>query len=244
MAEYVPVVAAGTSRESCVAALRALFARAVKAGLVGSNPALLVAKPRRLGNRRRALTQDELAEVWDAAAVTAKDPALDLLLLRFHLESGARRIGALNMRVKDLDLARQTVWLREKFAGEREQPVSATLLSAVADLAAQRGSTGSEDAVFITRHRRAGMPAALTGRTYDRIFTNVQSRVEWSIRTPITAHVLRHTAITAVERAAGFAVAQAFARPCPLFGDRHLHQGQPSSGRRRPQLALDLPSGS
>ena len=33
----------------------------------------------------------------------------------------------------------------------------------------------------------------------------------WSQRTPLTAHVLRHTAITAVERVAGFAVAQAFA---------------------------------
>jgi integrase/recombinase XerC len=35
--------------------------------------------------------------------------------------------------------------------------------------------------------------------------------VPWAQRTPLTAHVLRHTAITAVERVAGFAVAQAFA---------------------------------
>jgi hypothetical protein len=33
----------------------------------------------------------------------------------------------------------------------------------------------------------------------------------WSDRVPVSAHVLRHTAITAVGRLAGFPVAQAFA---------------------------------
>lgn len=101
------------SRESCVAAMRAVFARAHTAGLVASNPALQVAKPRRLPNRRRALSQAELAELWAAVATITNDPALDLLLLRFHLESGARRMGAINLRVRDLDHVRQTVWLRE-----------------------------------------------------------------------------------------------------------------------------------
>lgn len=39
----------------------------------------------------------------------------------------------------------------------------------------------------------------------------MQGRLEWSERTPCTAHVLRHTAVTAVERVAGFAGAQRFA---------------------------------
>lgn len=108
--------------------MRAVFSRAHKAGLLGSNPALLVAKPRRLPNRRRALSQAELQDVWAAATATTKDPALDLLLLRFHLESEARRIGAINLRVRDLDSSRQTIWLREKFGSEREQPISRTLL--------------------------------------------------------------------------------------------------------------------
>ena len=41
------------SRETCVAAMRAIFTRALRAGLVSSNPALLVDKPRRLPNRPR-----------------------------------------------------------------------------------------------------------------------------------------------------------------------------------------------
>jgi len=52
------------SRESCVTAMRAVFARAHKAGIIPSNPALLVDKPRRRENRRRALSQAELGDLW------------------------------------------------------------------------------------------------------------------------------------------------------------------------------------
>jgi len=203
------------SRESCIAAVRAVFARAHRSGLVSTNAALLLEKPRRLPNRRRALSQAELDELWAAAAATTKDPALDLLLLRFHLESGARRMGAINLRLKDLDHDRQTIWLREKFGSEREQPISRSLLQAVANLAAERGSTRPDDHALVTLHRARDGLAPVTDRTYDRIFVRVQQHVAWAERTPLTAHVLRHTAITAVERVAGFAVAQRFAGHSP-----------------------------
>jgi integrase len=197
-----------------------VFGRAHKAGIIAANPALLVDKPRRLENRRRALTQAELDDLWAAVAATTKDPELDLLLLRFHLESGARRMGAINLRLRDLDGGRQTAWLHEKAGAEREQPISASLLAAVADLAAVRGSKAPEDPAFVTTYRRAGCPAPLTDRTYDRIFSRAQLRIPWASRTPLTAHVLRHTAVTAVERIAGFAVAAKFAghRPGSVTG--------------------------
>lgn len=203
------------SRESCVAAMRAVFTRAQKAGLVAANPALLVEKPRRLPNRRRALTQAELGDLWDAVAATTRDPDLDLLLLRFHLESGARRMGAINLRVRDVDPVRQSIWLREKFGTEREQPISHSLLAAVVALAEARGATDPDDHALITRHRRDGARVPISDRTYDRIFTRARDRVPWAQRTPLTAHVLRHTAITAVERIAGFAVAARFAGHAP-----------------------------
>ncbi len=112
------------SRESCVAAIRAVFTRAVNAGHASTNPAMLVEKPRRLPNRRRALSNAELDDVWAAVTATTNDPELELLLLRFHLESGARRIGAINLRVRDIDATRHTVWLREKFGVEREQRIT------------------------------------------------------------------------------------------------------------------------
>lgn len=65
------------SSESCVAAARAVFTRALKAGHVAANPALLVEKPRRLPNRRRALTNAELDDVWAAVTATTRDPELE-----------------------------------------------------------------------------------------------------------------------------------------------------------------------
>ena len=133
----------------------------------------------------------------------------------FHLESGARRMGAINLRVRDLDHARQTLWLREKFGAEREQPVSASLLSAITDLATSRGAVRPDDHALVLDRLRKGMPVGVTDRTYDRIFTRAQAVVPWAERTPLTAHVLRHTAITAVERVAGYAVAARFAGHTP-----------------------------
>ncbi|MEY2448125.1 MAG: hypothetical protein QOH79_1601, partial [Acidimicrobiaceae bacterium] len=46
----------------------------------------------------------------------------------------------------------------------------------------------------------------------------------WADRTPVSAHVLRHTAITAVGRLAGYPVAQAFAGHAPpSVTGRYLH---------------------
>jgi len=129
-----------SARENCIGALRALFARAERAGLVARSPAAELEKPRRLPNRRRALEDDELGEVIDAVRTTSQDPDLDLLLMRFHLESGARREGGLNLRLRDLDRRRSTVWLREKFGVQREQPVSPSLLRALQTHSSSRGS--------------------------------------------------------------------------------------------------------
>jgi hypothetical protein len=83
-----------SAEENCVAALRALYLKAVKARVVSFNPASELDKPSRLENRRRALTASELSEVWETVTIVSRDPELDLLLVRFHVETGARRIGA------------------------------------------------------------------------------------------------------------------------------------------------------
>lgn len=195
-----------SARESCIGALRAFFACAERAGLVARSPAVGLEKPRRLPNRRRALGDDELREVVNAVRTTSRDPDLDLLLLRFHLESGARREGGLNLRVRDLDARRSTAWLREKFGIEREQPISPSLLRALETHSSSRGADQADDSVL--RSRR-GSP--ITRRRYNTVFDRARPCLPWADRTPVSAHVLRHTAITAVERHAGFAVAQAFA---------------------------------
>jgi integrase len=187
------------SRESCVAALRALFRRAVAAGIVSGNPAAALTKPRRVRSRRRALDDHELAELIDSVRTTSRDPDLDLVVIRFHLESGARREGALNLWRRDLDSKRPTVWLREKGDSEREQPVSPSLVALLAQHTDGRGTGAVDDNVF-----RTATGAAMSARRYDTIFDRARTCIDWADRTPVSAHVLRHTAITAVGRLAGY----------------------------------------
>jgi integrase/recombinase XerC len=194
-----------SSRENCIAALRALFGRAERAGLITKNPARELDKPRRRASRRRALDDAELAEAIDAVRTTSQDPDLDLLLVRFHLESGARREGALNLRLGDLDSRRSTVLLREKFGLEREQPIPPSLLAALDAHAQSRGAARNQDPVFRTKRDRP-----ITRRRYNTLFDGAQAALPWTARTPVTAHALRHTAGTAIERIAGYSVAGAF----------------------------------
>jgi site-specific recombinase XerD len=193
-----------------VSALRALFARAAAAGLVTTNRALALTKPRRTRSRRRALDDAELAELIDAVRTTSNDPDLDLLVVRFHLESGARREGALTLRRRDLDTQRATTWLREKGGAEREQPVSPGLAVLLERHATTRGATAPGDAVF-----RTARGAPLSPRRHSTICDRARPCLDWADRTPVSAHVLRHTAITAVGRLAGYPVAQAFAGHSP-----------------------------
>jgi len=239
-----------SSRENCVAALRALFGRARSAGLTEINPAAAIPKLRRRTSRRRPLEHHELDELVNAIRTTSNDPELDLLLIRFHLESGARRQGALGLRASDLDSQRATVWLREKFDAEREQPISPSLLRLLVRHAEGRG-VGPDGAVFRTRR---GEP--ISRRRYNTIFDRARPCLPWAEHTPVSAHVLRYTAINAVGRIAGYAAAQAFAGHAPpsvtglylrarlcdiaavvatLTGEPHpLADTQPGAGRHDP----------
>jgi site-specific recombinase XerD len=165
-----------SSRETTVAALRALFARAVADGHVTTNPALGLTKSRSTRSRRRALTDDELTELIDAIRTTSRDPDLDLLLVRFHLESGARRQGTLNLHLGDLDPARATAWLREKNDTEREQPISPALCQLLHDHAISRGATRAHDAVFRTRTL-----TAMSERRYSTIVDRARPCLAWGL---------------------------------------------------------------
>mgnify|MGYP001180920100 CR=1 FL=1 len=217
-----------SSREACVAALRSLYQRAVVAGLLTANPAASLTKPRRTRPRRRALDDVEQAELVDAVRATSSDPALDLLLVRFHLETGARRSGALALRRDDLDERRAKIWLNEK-GGAREQPVSPSLL---AELQRHHTDRAHEDGPLF--RRRDGRP--VTARDYDRLFARARSSLVWAARTPVSAHVLRHTAITAIARIGGYPVAQAFAGHIPAtVTGRYLH---PTPAEVAPAVAV------
>jgi len=201
--------------ENYVAAMRCLYHRAVANGYLteADNPAQKVAKPRRLPSTRRALPDNRLAELNQAAASSGNDPALDSLLLRLHAETACRRGGALRLRPIDLDPDQCLIRLREKGGTERWQPVSPTLMRHLLDHARQRHAPWTGQ---LLRYRNG---QAISYRRYDHLWVRLGKHLPWVATQGISAHWLRHTILTWVERNFGYAVARAYAGHNDSSGD-------------------------
>ncbi|MDP9792912.1 integrase [Catenuloplanes nepalensis] len=193
--------------ESLIAALRCLYRRAAADGHIrdGDNPALKVAKPRRLPSTRRAIADTRLEEINRVAASTGDDPELDSMLLRLHTETACRRAGALALRPEDLDSDQCLIFLREKGGTVRWQPVSPTLMQHLLRHGLERGAARG---AALLRYRNGG---PLTYRRYDHLWVRVGERLPWVHTQQISTHWLRHTTLTWVERNFGFSVARAYA---------------------------------
>ena len=200
---------------AALAALRCLYQRAVEDGLIAEtdNPARKVAKPRRLPSTRRAVADTRLAEINQVAATTGDDPELDTLVLRLHTETACRRGGALALRPADLDREQCLVLLREKGETVRWQPVSPTLMAALARHAEERHAPPDGR---LLRYRD-GRP--VTYRRYDGLWERIGRHLRWVRTQQISTHWIRHTTLTWVERNFGFAVAHAYAGHTDGAGD-------------------------
>ncbi|MCC8250193.1 tyrosine-type recombinase/integrase [Saccharothrix luteola] len=165
-----------------------------------------VAKPSRSHSRRHGLDAALVGRIVEVASSTGNDPALDALLLRLHLETACRRGGALALRVRDLDSEQCLILLREKGGGSRWQPVSPTLMAHLRHHARARGACDPDSHVLRYHNGRP-----MSRVRYTMLWRRVGEHVE-SVRTQvISAHWLRHTTLTWVERNFGYAVARAFA---------------------------------
>jgi integrase len=196
-----------SAAEHLITALRCLYKHALADGIIGdtTNPAAKVAKPRRQASTRRGLPDRRVAELLRVASTTGNDPALDALLLRLHIETACRRGGALALRLADVDEQQCLVLLREKGQTQRWQPVSPTLVAHLIAHATRRG--GDLDAPIL-RYTN-GKP--ITKRRYDYLWQRLGKQLAWVRAQQVSAHWLRHTTLTWVERNFGYAVARAFA---------------------------------
>ncbi|WP_116202821.1 tyrosine-type recombinase/integrase [Amycolatopsis circi] len=190
-------------------AVRALYNHAVSDKLIGQaeNPAASVKKPRRHNSLRRALSYQQLSDINEVAATTGNDPHLDTLLIRLHTETACRRGGALALRPVDLNDADCTARLREKGGTSREQPVSPTLLAALTEHTALRNPDGTSGERLLRTRKGTPMRAS----RYDALWTRLGQHLPWIGAAGITAHWLRYTTLTWVERNFGYAVAAAYA---------------------------------
>jgi len=193
--------------ENFVSALRCVYRFAEDSGWIrpADNPARRIARPTRRPSQRFAIPSDQLAEICAVAAVTGDDPDLDTLALRLHIETACRRGGSLALRPHDLDPDQCLIYLREKDGTDRWQPVSPTLMRALEEHAAERGSPRSQQ---LLRYR-SGKP--ITSRRYDHIWGRVGAELPWVATQGLSMHWLRHTTLTWVERTFSYAVAREYA---------------------------------
>ncbi|WP_307797904.1 tyrosine-type recombinase/integrase [Actinoplanes flavus] len=195
------------SGEHLITALRCVYRRAVADRLIADadDPAKKVAKPRRPASQRIAIPDERLAELVAAAATGCRDPELDALIVRFHIETAYRRGGLLRVRPKDLDVQQCLVMLREKGGTFRRQPVSPTLMSFLLHHVHQRGAPPDEQ---LLRYLTGG---PVGRRRYDGLFMRIGRTLPWVTAQGVSAHWLRHTTLTWVERVYGYGVALAYA---------------------------------
>ena len=102
------------------------------------------------------------------SGLTSLDPALDLLIVRFHLETGACRSGGVGLRWCDLDERRSTVWLTEKGSlPAQPHPRQASSTQLVGHHKPGRHIPAPAKAHVLPSARR---PAASLLGDYDRLF--------------------------------------------------------------------------
>lgn len=225
------------AQEAFVLAVRAAYAQGIGAGAVRDNPAAGVETPTRPSGRRTALSSVQLKQAYLAVVAGSRDPDLDGLVFQFLRGTACLRGGVLGLTTDDLAPATRTVHVVEKYGKERWQPVSAHLMGRL--LRHAGASTCRCARVF---HRSDG--GHLTGRWFDGFGRRMQ-RLAWAGELGVTAHWLRHTTVTDVERLGrpgGGGLRRALRQQ--LRRDGPVHEGLPRRAQRRPRATLLRRTGS
>ena len=194
----------GGAQEAFILATRAAYVRAIRAGVVRRNPVDEVRMPSRPATRRTALGTEQLAQVRLALLARSRDPALDDLVFQLLRETACRRGGAIGLSRNDLGQATRTVRLIEKYDKQRWLPVSAHLMHRLVAHADAREHPGCTRVL----HRRDG--GHLNGKWFENFARRIQE-LPWAGEVGVSAHWLRHTTLTDIERVAGVRVAAAYA---------------------------------
>ncbi len=209
------------AREMCVTALRRLKTRMLEKRLIEPDTEKGPQKGKRGRPKRRALTDQELAEVFSAVASGGDDPVLDLALTWSEFELAARRGGIMSLSIGELDRRSQMIGLLEKGNRYDEQPCSLELIDFLMALAASRAGgicvPGSalydpNAPVFYFKDSTPERPHPVTSRRFDTLHRRVQLTLPWANSMSYSGHALRHTIGTIVERQAGFEVAKRMLR--------------------------------
>ena len=178
-------VAANRLRES----LSAFFAWAIREGLLETNPAANTNRePEK--TRDRALTREELREIWQALGEDRYADIVRLLVL-----TGARRDEIGGLRWEEVDLERAVITLppaRVKIGRERKTPLSAPAL-AILEVRMREG------AEFVFGFRAWACPFSLWSRSKVELDQRIAAARKAAGKSPMphwTLHDLRRTVST------------------------------------------------
>ncbi len=206
------------------------------------DPSEAVTKPKRMTPKRAGYTKQQLEELWAAIFTSGGiDADLDMLLVWFLLETGARRSGATELKVGHLLLDTQGIRLKEKQEASADQPCSQALLASLLHHAITRGGVARSDSgeavydatiedvrerrvrlatdapVFYLRRVRhlddgSTRPWPLSERHFQTMFQRLQLALPWLDEIHGRPHDLRRTGATFIERCFGHAVAKGWLR--------------------------------
>jgi integrase len=175
--------------------------------LTGSNRG-----PKNTGLRRQGLRETQMLRLWDAAA-RERDSELAFLILDLLRETACRRASICSFNLEDMDWARGAATFRTKGGRVHSTVLSRDLLERIASRAVRQGWDGQPIQDYDPTSKKGsinGTPALrlangtrLTPKNVVDLFSRCDERINRPEEVKITAHVLRHTTITQVERICG-----------------------------------------
>ncbi|MET9031122.1 site-specific integrase [Nocardia sp. NPDC004168] len=199
-----------------VSAIRKLYRHAEHDRFIHplDNPAAKVRRARPPRSPRHALALEHILDIGRVAATTGNDRPLDALIVRILIETACRRGGMLSLTIDDLNAHDCLLRLREKGGTTRWQPVSPTLMRKILQHIEARG--GADATRHVLRYRD-GRPVGVA--RLNNLFERIKKFLPWASSIGVSAHWIRHTTLTFVEREFGMAVSSAYAghqdRPGP-----------------------------
>jgi len=185
-----------TTANRMLASIRACLAAAIRAGVLKSNPAMMVTPLPEAPPRQRVLTDEELKNLREAIA--ALENPEERVLLTMLLDTGCRLSEALRMQWTDIDFEHGVWTIPSPKAGHPQAlPLTSSMALALSSL--KRYSE------FVFPGRNPNRPRTTIRRLWDRL--KVEAKIE-----DVTIHDLRRTYGLRIARQAGILAASRLLR--------------------------------